>query len=480
MTQAPPTDLPATLQAYRRAIDSLYSLVTDPTGDRVFEDKSDRLVQHEHAERLARTTDFLDFAGNPQQQYRTVHIAGTSGKGSVAAITAAILGRAGRRTGLHVSPYLQLPLEKLVVNGQMAAPGNFAASVRRLMRLRDDWVRANRAFNDLRYGEAWVALTYLWLAWQRVEWAVIETGLGGRYDPTNAITPELSLITNVNFDHTKSLGPGLLSIAHHKAGIIKPGRPAVTTETNPEVIELFQREAARQGSRLYVLGRDFDCSVTAQDGRGITVDVQGPFNRYPGLRLNLPGAFQARNVALAVAGLDVLAGGGALSLPAAQVAEAVAAVKFPGRMELVQDSPRVILDGAHNPHKIEALARSIRATYPQQPITAIVGMMRVKDAEGILSNLAPLVSRFIVTAPVVFGKRSFPPDELAAIIRAVAPAAKVQVVESVKDSVKYALATLPVEELLLVTGSIYLVGEARDTWFPREELLAQLELNQTE
>ncbi len=478
MTQAPTADLPATLHAYQQAIEALYSLVTDPSGDRVFDDKSDRLVQHEHNERLARTADFLDFAGNPQRQYRTVHIAGTSGKGSVAAITAAILGRTGLRTGLHVSPYLQLPTEKLVVNGQMASPGDFAGSVRRLMQLRAEWVQANRAFNDLRYGEAWVALTYLWLAWQRVQWAVIETGLGGRFDPTNVVTPELSLITNVNFDHLKSLGPGLLSIAHHKAGIIKPGKPAVTTETNPEVIALFEQEAARQGSRLYALGRDFDCTVTAQDSNGITVDVQGPFNRYPNLRLNLPGAFQARNVALAVAGLDVLAGSGALALPPAPVAEAVAGVKFSGRMELVQDSPRVILDGAHNPHKIEALTRSIRAAYPQQRITAIVGMMRVKDAGGIIAHLAPLVSRFIVTAPVVFGKRSFPPDELAAIVRAAAPTAKVQVVESVKNSVEYALTTLPPEEMLLITGSIYLVGEARDHWFPRDKLLEQLELNQ--
>lgn len=468
------------MQAYYRAIDALYSLITDPTGDRVFQDKSDRLVQQEHGERLARTADFLDFAGNPQQQYRTVHIAGTSGKGSVAAITAAILRRIGLRTGLHVSPYLQLPVEKLVVNGQMASPGDFAESVQQLMQLRAEWVGANRAFNDLRYGEAWVALTYLWLARQRVAWAVVETGLGGRFDPTNVITPELALITNVNFDHIKSLGPGLLDIAHHKAGIIKPGKPVVTTETNPEVIALFEREAAQQGSRLYVLGRDFDCSVVTQDRDGLTVEVQGPFNRYPDLRLNLPGGFQARNVALAVAGLDVLSGTGAFSMLPAEVAEAVAGVKFSGRMEMVQAAPPVILDGAHNPHKIEALANSIRAAYPQQRITAIVGMMRVKDADGIIAHLAPLVSRFIVTAPVVFGKRSFPPAELAALIRSVAPMVEVQVVESVKTSVEYALTTLPPEELLLVTGSIYLVGEARDHWFPRGELLAQLELNPTE
>ena len=474
MIRTPSQSVAAALHNYRQAIELLYSLVTDPTGDRVFQHKSDPTVKREHGERLARTTDFLDFAGNPQNRYKTVHIAGTSGKGSVAAMVAALLTQRGLQTGLHISPYLQIPNEKLIVNGQMASPSNFAQSVRQLMQLRAEWVQANRAFNDLRYGEAWVALTYLWFAWQQVDWAVMETGLGGRYDPTNVVNSELAMITNVNFDHLKSLGPALLDIAHHKAGIIKPGGLAITSETNPEVIDLFKREAAQKQAKLYILGRDFDYTTPAEDQRGVIINVSGPFNTYQDVRVSLPGRFQACNAALAIAGLDVLVGHGKLASLSQPVGEALSTLKFPGRMEIVQESPRVILDGAHNLHKIEALVQSLQTTYPTQKITAIVGMMRVKNAEGIILQLASLVSRFIFTAPVVFGKRSFPPNELAAIARKIAPHVEAHIAESVKNSVEYALTILPPDELLLVTGSIYLAGEARDHWFPRDELLKQL------
>jgi dihydrofolate synthase/folylpolyglutamate synthase len=179
----------AILADYYNQIDALYSFITDPKGDRVFQEKHLETRQREHGERLARTTDFLDFAGNLQDQYQTIHVAGTSGKGSVSAMLAAILTAGGRRTGFHISPYLQICNEKLIINGQMVSPQNFAQSVRRFMDIHAAWVEADRAFNDLRYGEAWVSLTYLWFAWQQAQWVVMETGLGGRYDPTNLITP---------------------------------------------------------------------------------------------------------------------------------------------------------------------------------------------------------------------------------------------------------------------------------------------------
>jgi dihydrofolate synthase/folylpolyglutamate synthase len=337
-------------------------------------------------------------------------------------------------------------------------------------------MQADRAFNDLRYGEAWVSLTYLWFAWQEVQWLVMEAGLGGRFDPTNAIDPELAVITNVNFDHLKSLGPDLLDIAYHKAGIIKPGRPVITAEQDPSVVSLFRQEAEKNGSQLYALKRDFDLTTEYVDRRGAVITVYGPARIYRDIHLPVPGAFQVTNAALAVAGLDILAATNKITLTEDTVRGALAGFRFGGRMEIVQERPLTILDGAHNPHKIESLVASLKAAYPAKRITAIVGMMRVKDARAVIQTLAPIVARFIFAAPVVYGKRSFPPDELADIAAQVAPYVETHVVERVQDSVEYALHIVNPDDLLLVTGSIYLVGEARDHWFPAETILTQLAL----
>ena len=467
------------LADYYQQIDALLSFITDPTGDRAFQDKSRATRDSEHGERLARTVDFLDFAGNPQQKYESIHVAGTSGKGSVSAMLSAILTTSGLRTGLHISPYLQICNEKLIVDGQMVSPQGFAQSVRRFLEIHVDWMQADRAFNDLRYGEAWVSLTYLWFAWQEVQWLVMEAGLGGRYDPTNAIDPELSVITNVNFDHLKSLGPGLLDIAHHKAGIIKPGRPVITAEQDPSVVSLFQREADKNGSRLYVLKRDFDLTTENDDRHGAVITVYGPDQTYRDIHIPVPGTFQVTNAALAVAGLDILASTSKIALSEDAVRKAMADFKFIGRMEIVQERPLTILDGAHNPHKIKSLVASLEAAYPAKRITAIMGMMRVKNAQTVIETLAPIVSRFIFTAPLVYGKRSFPPDELADIAAQVAPELETHIVERVQDSVEYALRIVDPGDLLLVTGSIYLVGEARDHWFPSETILTELALRPT-
>jgi len=453
-----------------RQIDWLYSLVTDPTGSRYFLEKSPETRRREFVAQLARTADFLEFAGNPHTRFNSIHVAGTSGKGSVTTMLAAMLTAGGWRTGLHTSPYLQICNEKLIINGQMISPSAFTALVRRLSAIHAEWQQAGRAFADLRYGEAWVSLTYLWFAGQQVDWAVVETSLGGRFDPTNVLPAQLAVITNVNFDHVKILGPDLLSIARHKAGIIKPGGLAITAETNPATLAVIQAEAAAKQATLYLPGRDFSFAV--ENGR---LAVQTPFNHYTDLVVALPGEFQVANAALAVAGLDVLAARHGLPLTAAAIKTGLAGVKFPGRLEVMPAEPLVILDGAHNPHKMQALVTSLRQLYPAKRIVALFGMIRDKDTTEVVKVLAPQVSRFIVTAPNVFGKPALPPNELANIIKNVAPLLKVEQAASVKAGVELALQTLDPDELLLATGSLYLVGEARDHWFPRENLLQQLE-----
>ncbi|RMF00818.1 MAG: bifunctional folylpolyglutamate synthase/dihydrofolate synthase [Chloroflexi bacterium] len=481
MLQTHPQNLPnlsGVIDEYHRQHNWLLSLIRDPTGARDFEEKSPEVRLQQYRTQLARTADFLEFAGNPHTRYKSIHVAGTSGKGSVVAMMAAVLQQCRQRTGFHISPYLQICNEKLIVDGQMIPPSEFSALIEQFKGLYHNWLAADRAFNDLRYGEAWVILTYLWLANRNVDWAVIETGLGGRYDPTNVLPSNLAVITNVNFDHVKSLGPDLLNIARHKAGIIKPDGLVVTSETNPDVLAVIEAEAAQKNATLFRLNHEFSYSVEQTGANQTILSVQAPGHHYRHIRLNIPGQFQHANAALAVAGLDVLAQRESLPNLAQGIQRGLAAVEFPGRMELIQQEPPVILDGAHNPHKMAALVRSVRALYPHRRITALFGMIRVKNARAVLEVLAPEVSRFVVSAPRVYGKPALPPEDMAHIIEELSPNTELRVVDGVQNAVRAALQTVAPDELLLITGSLYLVGEARELWFPQDEILRQLEMTQ--
>ena len=241
----------------------------------------------------------------PEKQYHSIHVAGTSGKGSVVNMLAEILSTTGQRVGYHVSPYLQVCNEKLIVDRQLIPPSKFVSLVEELRGFYQQWKSAGGKYQTIKYGEAWVALTLMWMAKQQVDWAVIETGLGGRYDPTNVVPAKLAVITNVDYDHTEVLGESLPEIATHKAGIIKPGGLAITAETKAEVLEVIKQEAAEKNARLYCLGEDFCYQITDENGAH-TLKVEGVNHTYRGLRVAMKGKFQLNNAALAVASLDLL------------------------------------------------------------------------------------------------------------------------------------------------------------------------------
>ncbi|MGB0388046.1 MAG: bifunctional folylpolyglutamate synthase/dihydrofolate synthase [Ardenticatenaceae bacterium] len=451
----------------------LFSLITDPEGKRYFEKKSRDTQERELWEQLDRTADFLRFAGHPERGFKSVHVAGTSGKGSVTTMIAGILSECGLPTGHLTSPYLQLPTEKLMYNGRPIAPSEFAELVRDFRVIYEAWKEAGNP--NLRYGEAWVSLKYLWLAKRQVAWGVVETGVGGRYDPTNALPAQLAVITNVDYDHVKTLGPELSDIAWHKAGIIKEGQLAITAASNPTVLEVIRAEAARKGATLYALGQDFDVMVHESD----RISVQTPFNRYDHIRIKAKGAYQLQNAGLAIAAVDVLAHhnllpnvGGGLGQ---RFASALAEVTYAGRMEIVSTEPLVVLDGAHNPAKMQALVHSVQSSYPNKRLITILGALLYKDVTQIVEILEPISSQFIATQPHVFGKPATPAHMLAEKIRHLSPTKPIAFAEQVHDAIEQALALARPDDLLLITGSLYLVGEARAYWYPTEQLLRESE-----
>ncbi len=467
----PPERTEQALAEFRQAEKWLFTLITDPKGERYFQEKSPEVRLAEFREQIARMQSFLDFCGNPEQSFPSIHVAGTSGKGSVVNFLAGMLRAGGYRTGYHVSPYLQVCNEKLIVDQKMIRPSEFAGLVADYRRLYQGWLTENDQFNAMKYGEAWVALTFLWLARQGVEWGVIETGLGGRYDPTNVVPAKLAVITNVNYDHMEVLGESLPEIAAHKAGIIKPGGLAITAETKPEVLAIIRAEAEEKGAELFCVGEDF--SFRRKDAEG-GFSVQGIYRTYPDLRLAMAGEFQVENAALAVAALDLLEGRGLLSLDEGAF-QAGAQVEVAGRFEIVQAEPVVVLDGAHNQHKASALAASLASAFPGKRLTMVLGTLSIKDFRGIIQALAPVTGKWVATQPKVFGKPAAPVSALAEVIRSLAPGQQVLEVDRIPDAVRIAIEQASQDEVVVVTGSLYMLGEARGVWYPVEEILTALE-----
>ncbi len=470
MTEKTNHQIEAAIDDFRAAEKWLFTLITDPKGERYFQEKTMEVRMLEFRDQIERMEDFLAHCGHPERDFPSIHVAGTSGKGSVVNLLAGILRAAGYKVGYHVSPYLQVCLEKLIVDDSMIRPSEFAALVDEMRAEYERWRRTNGRFEALKYGEAWVALTDLWLSRKQVDWAVVETGLGGRYDPTNVLPSTLAVITNVNYDHVEVLGETLPEIASHKAGIIKQDGLTITAETKSEVLEVIQTEAFEKNSRLYRLGDGYDFHAEA-DG---TLTVEGPYHTYRQLKLAAQGAFQMENAALAVAALDLLAGEGIIQL-SPEAVQGGLGVQVAGRFEVIQRDPVVILDGAHNQHKASALAKSLAQAYPGQKLTMVLGTLSIKDFSGIIEALAPITGKWIATQPKVFGKPAAPASTLGAVIRKLTPDLSVIETDNVHTAIQRSLADATADEIIVVTGSLYLLGEARGVWREVEQILAEIE-----
>lgn len=412
--------------------------------------------------RLARLRAFLEFLGNPQRAYRTIHVTGTSGKGSTTTFTASILAAAGHRVGTHVSPYLQVATEKLQVNGRLISPERYERLVSDMRQSIDVWVASGRERPN--YGEVWVAMTLRYFAEEQVDVAVIEVGAGGRFDVTNVIEPDVAAITSVGLDHVVTLGSTLPEIAWHKAGIIKPGSVAVTAVTDPESLAPIEAECRSTGAELVIV-REGERYRDVEAGPGGTSFVDSRTNER--LRVPLPGTFQATNAAMAV---EVARRFTRDSLPIEAIRHGLASARFPGRMELVQRAPRVLLDGAHNPEKVASLAQNLQQLFPDTRKLIVFGALESKAHAEMLGSLSPLASVVVATMPRVLAK---PPTDANAIAADVTGAADVIVEPSPERAIEAALERAGPDDLVVVTGSLYLVGNIRERWYPSGAILAQ-------
>lgn len=392
---------------------------------------------------------FCAWLGHPERAFPALHVAGTNGKGSVAATVHAIALAAGWNAGLNTSPHLVRPEERIRVGADDVAPQRFHALI---ARLRDEAAAALAAGALPRHPsffEMITAAAFLAFREANVPLAVIETGLGGRLDATNVIEPRVSVITTIGLDHVKTLGGSLAAIAREKAGIVKPGVPVLAGWIPARALAEIRAAAVDRGAPLH-LAADELVLRARRDG---TFDLTTPEAAYERLAPALVGAHQRRNVALAVRAVELLRARG-LALPHAAVAAGVANVRWPGRMERIG---RVLLDGAHNAEGARALGRALDAA--AGPFVLVFGVTEGRDPAQLVAPLAPHVARLVVTRPAI--PKAVDPAVVHARLAAAFPALAPELEPDTAAALARAHALAGDAGAILVAGSLYLVGDVR-------------------
>jgi len=392
---------------------------------------------------LARVRALLDAIGNPERAVRIVQVGGTNGKGSISAMLAAILTAAGHRTGLYTSPHLCSFRERIRVNGQPIPEADMADGVEALGTL--------IARLDATMFEAATALALDHFARRSVEVAVLEVGLGGRLDATTVGRPEVEIIACIDHDHQAQLGHTLPEIAAEKGHIIRSGI-ACSARQEPEVAQVLARRAAAVAVPLLCEGRELHVSVVGASLEGQRLDLSGPGWRLDDVVCALLGVFQPGNALLAAAAAR------ALGVGEAAIRDGLGGVRWPGRFQVLGRDPVLVLDGAHNPGGARALAASLRAYFPGQPITFVIGISADKDQVGILEALAPQASRLILTAAA--HPRAAAPEALATAAASLNPPPgwTIETAAASSEALSLAMAA-PRTPIICVAGSLFLIGE---------------------
>ncbi len=403
--------------------------------------------------KLEQMRALLGLLGDPHRRLRIIHVAGSKGKGSTSAMLAQVLRSAGYATGLFTSPHLSAVEERIQVNGEPISRAEITALLTEVRNALTPNITPT-------FFEVCTAIGFLHFVRRRVELGVIEVGLGGRFDSTNVVNPILAIITSISHDHTKILGDTLDKIAFEKAGILKPGKPAVSGVLAPEAKPVIQRIAREQRCPIVQLGTDFQvkysrCQVL--DGRS-RVGVRTKSRRWPELELALLGAHQAANAALVVAAVEELRKLG-LSVSDEDVGRGLSAVRWPARIEVLRRSPLVILDCAHNDASIQALVDTLAESFPPSRRLLIFAASSDKDVPGMLRLLSPCFDKILLTR-YTHNQRAVPPEALADCLREIG-ATPHEVHSTAVAAWRSAKAHAGTNDLIVVTGSVFLAGELR-------------------
>ncbi|MCU1471156.1 MAG: folC [Glaciihabitans sp.] len=428
----------------------------------VYEELLRRVGEGSPQPRLDATRRAAELLGDPQRAYPIVHITGTNGKTSTSRMIESLLRAHGLRTGMLTSPALERVNERIVIDGEPISNQAFVDNwndVRPFLQLTDAEFEA-KGEPPLSFFEALTILAYAAFADAPIDVAVIEVGMGGEWDSTNIGDGQVAVFTPIALDHTARLGKTIAEIARTKSGIIKPLAAVVSALQEPSALAELERAAELTESTLAVAGTAFSLEADTVAVGGQVITIKGLAGQYPDLFLPLFGDHQARNAALAVAAVESFLGGGTVALNQDVLAEGLATVTSPGRLQVIGTEPTVVVDAAHNPHGAAALAAALPHYFTFDHVTAVIGILGDKDAAGILRELDPVVDEFVVTQST--SDRAVDADELAALAVSIVGSDRVIVERSVEAALDAAreLASETEKGAVIVTGSITLIGDA--------------------
>ena len=441
-------------RSYKQAIQYLYA--------RTDYEKEERLSYNITTFNLNRMKRLLSLLGNPHKKFPTVHIAGTKGKGSTATMIAKMLESNDYKVGLYTSPHLVSLHERIAVNSEMISESKMLGLLNRIYAP----VEKLSKKNGPTFFELMTAMAFMYFLDEGVDVAVIETGLGGRLDSTNVIRPQVIGITNLSIDHQSQLGNTLECIAKEKAGVFKRGIPIVTVKQKPEALHVLKAEAASVNAPLSVTGSDIDFSCrfesSREHGPHTRICLTTATSKFEHLRVPLQGQHQATNCALALAIVDKLKSSG-FEIDNTKAAEGLNNVKLLGRMEFICQNPRILIDAAHNADSIEALVAAIGQSIPYDSMIVIFGCNKDKDIEGMLDKLRYGADKVIFTRSL--SPKAMPPDELAEMYTNIC-GKMCQSAMSLGEALRLANSAISKEDLICITGSFYLIGQAKVRFEP--------------
>lgn len=418
---------------------------------------------------LENITVLAERLGRPDRAYPSAHIAGTNGKGSTAAFLEAILRCAGYRTGLNTSPHLEKINERIRVNGDEIGDADFASAFAHIHKLIEKLLAAGKLRAHPTYFECITAMAFEYFAMQRIEFGVFEVGLGGRLDATNILRPALSIITRIDFDHENFLGHSLREIASEKAGILKPGVPVVVAEQQREANATILQRARELACPIVDTAGEYRLiPELARDGSFSAVVVENESRWSLKIAPGLRGRFQLQNALSALAAARLLQKQG-FRITDQAIADGIAGTEWPGRIEKLQSAPDIYLDGAHNPSAARELADFVALNFAGRKIFLLYGALRDKAVDEVAGLLFPLAEEVIFTQPRT--SRAISAAQLAEI--AAHHAARSRIIPDAEHALHYALSAARREDVIFVTGSLYLVGQLRHYWKTRAQVAAR-------
>jgi len=400
-------------------------------------------------ERISYIAKKLD---NPNKNYKIVHVAGTNGKGSVCKFLASILSESGYKTGCYISPHIQRFSERITIDNKEISDEKIASLVEKIKPIVEEMIKNN---DTPTFFEIVTAMAFQYFSDEKVDFAVVEVGLGGKYDATNIVEPMVSVITNITLEHTDVLGKKIQDIALQKSGIIKDG-VAVVTAAEGDALDIINNATVEKNASINIINEKM-WKRKSFDLGGQEFHIKGTLADY-NVKTSMLGKHQGGNISLAIATVENLQMNG-IYIPETSIAEGVAKATNPGRLEIVQHNPIVLLDGAHNPAGISTLKEALN-DFEHDKLIIVLGILSDKDVNSMLSIIVPGADTIVVTKS--HGSRASEPTKLKEMIEKVGYKKNIIVKDQIPDAIKYAKSIAKKDDLICVTGSLFTVGGARE------------------